>query len=139
MSNSRNGAKRPVSAPDREPLRSVITRTRRLLVARLDRKSQLGTGLTASVIVSGLAIWALRGFLDAILDNDALVRWDALVEDWFHVHATPTGLAVFNAVTELGSPGVAVVTTAVAIYLWRTRVFPAALDLARRHPRRRLD
>src|SRR5690349_16447222 len=94
-------------------------RVRRFIVARFDRKSQLGIGLTAALVVSALAIWAFSGILDAILDNDALVRWDAIVEGWFHTHATTTGLAIFDAVTQLGSPGVAVIVTLVAIYLWR--------------------
>jgi len=109
-------------ASERKRLRSIVTRTRRFVIARFDRRSQLGIGLTASVVVSALAIWAFSGLLDAILDNDALVRWDALVADWFHGHATRTGLAIFNAITQLGSPGVAVVTTVVAMYLLRARV-----------------
>jgi undecaprenyl-diphosphatase len=92
------------------------------LAARLDRKSQLGVGLTATVVISALAIWAFSGLLDAILDNDALVRWDAVVEGWFHVHATAAGLTIFDAITQLGSFGVAVVVVLVAAYLWRARV-----------------
>ena len=97
-------------------------RARQFLAARFDRKSQLGIGLTVAVVVCAAAIWAFSDLLDAILDNDAIVRWDGVVEGWFHLHATPTGLAIFSAVTQLGSPGVAVVTTIVAIYLWRKRV-----------------
>jgi undecaprenyl-diphosphatase len=107
----------------REQVRLVVGRIRRFVIARFDRKSQLGIGFTASVVVSALAVWALSGLLDAILDNDALVRWDAIVENWLHVHASAAGLAAFNAVTQLGSRGVAVVTTGVAIFLWRRRVF----------------
>jgi undecaprenyl-diphosphatase len=109
----------PISAGDL----SLRERTRRFLAARLDRKSQLGVGLTASVVVCALAIWTLSGLLDAILDNAALVRWDAAVEGWFHTHATPGGLRFFDAVTQLGSPGVAVIVVVVALYLWRQRVF----------------
>jgi undecaprenyl-diphosphatase len=96
-------------------------RGRRFLAARFDRNSQLGIGLTISVVVCALAIWALSGLLDAILDQDALVRWDAIIERWFHVHATPTGLTIFNALTQLGSPAVTVVTVVVALYLLRAR------------------
>jgi len=93
-------------------------RVRRFLAARFDRKSQLGIGLTVSVITLALAIWVLSGLLDAVLDNDMLVRWDGNVESWFHTHATTPGLTIFNAITQLGSPGVFVVATTVAIYLW---------------------
>jgi hypothetical protein len=98
---------------------SFVQRARRFIAARFDRKSQLGLGLTASLAVFVLAVWALSGLLDAVLDNDTLVRVDAAVESWFHLHATPTGLAIFNAVTQLGSPVVVVVVIGVALYLWR--------------------
>jgi undecaprenyl-diphosphatase len=104
--------------PETAPL---IDQARRFLAARFDRKSQLGIGLTISVVVFALAIWALSGLLDAVLDNDMLVRWDGIVESWFHTHATATGLTIFNVITQLGSPGVYVVATIVAIYLWRVR------------------
>jgi len=94
---------------------------RRFLAARFDRKSQFGIGLTMSVVVLALAIWALSGLLDAVLDNDMLVRWDRSVEGWFHTHATPTGLRVFDAITQLGLPGTVVVVAIVALYLWRVR------------------
>lgn len=96
-------------------------RRRRFVAARFDRKSQFGIGLTISALTLALAICALSGLLDAVLDNDILVRWDARVESWFHAHATPTGLRTFDAITKLAAPGVAVVATVVAIYLWRVR------------------
>jgi len=96
-------------------------RLRRFLAARFDRKSQLGLGLTVSVGIFALAVWLLSGLLDAVLDNELLVRLDTVVESWFHTHATPTGLAIFGAVTQLGSPVPSVIVAVVAIYLWRTR------------------
>lgn len=106
--------------PDASRWTTFLPRARRFLAARFDRKSQVGIGLTISVLVFALAVWALSGLLDAVLDNDWLVRADAIVESWFHTHATATGLAVFNGVTQLGSPvSVAVVAAVVALYLWR--------------------
>lgn len=100
--------------------RTFLPAARRFVAARFDRKSQVGIGLTISVVVFALAVWALSGLLDAVLDNDWLVRMDGIVESWFHGHATPTGVAVFNGVTQLGSPvGVAVVVVVIALYLWR--------------------
>jgi undecaprenyl-diphosphatase len=100
---------------------SPVERARRFLAARFDPRSHLGLGLTASLVLSALAIWALGGLLDAILDNDLLVRVDMRVESWLHAHATATGLAIFDAVTQLGSTVVDVVTVLVAIYFWRKR------------------
>lgn len=106
-----------VSPPDKRP--SLAERGRRFLAARFDRKSQLGIGLTITVVVFALAVWALSGLLDAILDNDMLVRRDGSVETWFHAHATPLGLTIFDAVTQLGSPVATIVVIVVALYLWR--------------------
>ena len=100
---------------------TLTARVRHFLAARFDRKSQLGIGLTASVVACALAIWALSGLLDAILDNDALVRWDAIVNNWFHQHATAGGLRFFDALTQVGSFGVAAVVVVVAFLLWRAR------------------
>jgi len=99
---------------------SPTQRVRRFLAARFDPKSQLGLGLTLSVCIFALAVWTFSGLLDAVLDNELLVRIDITAESWFHGHATPTGRSIFNAVTQLGSPVVAVVVAVVAIYLWRT-------------------
>ncbi len=82
---------------------SPTQRVRRFLAARFDPKSQLGLGLTLSVCIFALAVWTFSGLLDAVLDNELLVRIDITAESWFHGHATPT-----------------VVVAVVAIYLWRT-------------------
>ena len=100
--------------------RSSTQRIWRFVAARFDPKSELGLGLTVSLVVCALAVWALSGLLDAVLDNELLVRIDITVESWFHGHVTPAGLAILNAVTQLGSPVVAVIVGVVAIYLWRT-------------------
>lgn len=98
-----------------------MERVREFLTARFDPESQVGLGLTISVVIFALAVWALSGLLDAILDNDTLVRTDALVESWFHANATPGGLRIFTAITQLGSVVVFVVAVVVAVYLWRRR------------------
>jgi undecaprenyl-diphosphatase len=100
---------------------SSAQRARAFLAARFDPKSQLGLGLTASFVIFALAVWALSGLLDAVLDNETLVRIDFSVASWFHAHATATGLAIFNAITQLGSPVVVVIVIVVALYLWRRR------------------
>ena len=102
------------------PIRTFVPWARRFLAARLDRKSQVGVGLTISAVVFALAVWVLSGLLDAVLDNEWLVRLDRIVESWFHAHATSVGLAVFSGVTLLGSPvGVALLVVVVALFLWR--------------------
>jgi len=97
-----------------------VSWARRFLAARFDRKSQVGIGLTISAVVFALAVWALSGLLDAILDNEWLVRVDRLVESAFHQRASAPALAFFDGVTQLGSSvAIALVVLGVALYLWR--------------------
>jgi undecaprenyl-diphosphatase len=112
----------PDSAP-REEL-SLAERGRRFLAARFDPHSHLGLGLTLRVVAFGLAVWAFSGVLDAVLDNETLVRFDRVVETWFHAHATQAGLAFFNIITQLGSPVVDVLIGVVGLYLLVRREFP---------------
>lgn len=91
---------------------------------RFDPRSHLGLGLTIRLVLFVLAIWAFSGVLDAVLDNQTLVRIDRAVETWFHAHTTPTGLEIFNVITQLGSPVVNVLIGVVAIYLLFKRQYP---------------
>jgi undecaprenyl-diphosphatase len=91
---------------------------RRFVAARFHRKSELGLRLTINVLVFVVAVWAFSGLLDAVLDRESLVRWDLAVNAWFHTHATPAGLATFNAITMVGYPGVWIVVAVFVIWLW---------------------
>jgi membrane-associated phospholipid phosphatase len=94
-------------------------RLHRFLAARFDRRSELGLRFTISLALCCGALWAFSGLLDGVLDNETLVRWDFVVNAWFHAHATAAGLRVFNIVTMLGTVGVGVVIVAAAVWLWR--------------------
>jgi undecaprenyl-diphosphatase len=100
---------------------SWLQRAKQFIVARFDPRSHLGLGLTTSLVVSALAIWAFSGLLDAVLDNALLVRLDSRAAEWFHTHATPTGLRIFDVITQFGSPVVDVIIVIVAIVLWRRK------------------
>lgn len=102
-------------------LQRAIVDARQFVAARLDRRSHLGLGLTMRLLLFSGAVWAFSGLLDAVLDNETLVRIDRVVEAWFHVHATATGLGIFNVVTQLGSPVANTLIAVVALYLWRAR------------------
>lgn len=115
-----NGHSRWWPAPYRQ-LQSGIALTKRFIADRLDPRSHLGLGLTLRLLLFLAAVWTFSGLLDAVLDREWLVRLDLAVESWFHTHATATGLAIFNVVTQLGSPVANVLIPIVAIYLWRVR------------------
>ena len=102
---------------DQPPGRGV--RFRRFIAARIDPRSELGLRVTLNVVVCVAAVWALSGLLEEVLDQEALVRWDTRVEQWFHVHATPTGMAAFSVVTRFGSEVVWVLIALIALLLWR--------------------
>lgn len=93
----------------------------RFVSARFDTKSHLGLGLTIRLVLMGLGIWAFSGLLDAVLDNETLVRIDRFVASWFNGHSTPSGRAAFNVVTQLGEPVVWALMGIGAIYLWFAR------------------
>lgn len=103
---------------------SALARVRDFVAARLDPKSHLGLGLTLRLAGFALAIWAFSGLLDAVLDNETLVRIDRVVEAWFHVHSTPAGLSIFNVLTQIGSPVVDVLIGLVALVLLYRREYP---------------
>ncbi|MDB4907414.1 MAG: phosphoesterase PA-phosphatase related protein [Gemmatimonadetes bacterium] len=91
---------------------------REILAKRLDRKSAVGLRLTINVLIFLLALWAFGSLLDAVLDNETLFHWYLAVNGYFHQHATPLGLAIFNKVTLLGSAGVWTIVPVVAVWLW---------------------
>ncbi|MDB4882148.1 MAG: phosphoesterase PA-phosphatase related protein [Gemmatimonadetes bacterium] len=102
----------------RTSLRETVAR---FLGARVERHSAVGLRLTLSVLSLGLAVWLFSGLLEEVLDNASLVRWDLLVNEWFHQHATAAGLAAFNVITLLGSVGAWVIVAIAAVWLWRGR------------------
>ena len=71
---------------------------------RLNRETYVGLHLTVSLIVAGLAIWLSGAMLDAVLDNATVVRLDIAAANWIHSRAQPTGLAVSQIISEIGSP-----------------------------------
>lgn len=107
--------------PDRRATEPrLLQRSWEFVAARFDPKSHLGLGLTIRLVLFVLALWAFSGLLDAVLDNETLVRIDKWIAAWFNAHATPTGRSIFNVVTQLGLPVVYALMGIVAIYLWRT-------------------
>ena len=103
---------------------TVTQRVRDFIAARFDPRSHKGLGLTLRLAGFAIAVWVFSGLLDAVLDNETLVRVDRIVEGWFHVHSTPAGLAIFDVVTQIGSPVVDVLIGVVALALLYRREYP---------------
>lgn len=93
------------------------SRVRYFLLARLDRSSELGLGLTMSVLLFAGGIWAFSGLLEDVLEAESLVRWDIASTNWFHAHQPAWAVQFFHAVTQLGSPVAWVVFILVVTWL----------------------
>jgi undecaprenyl-diphosphatase len=93
---------------------------RRFVTARLDPKAYLGLYVTVGFAVGALGLWLFGALLDAVLDNATLVRWDMATDAAIHARATPSGLRLFDAITQLGSPvTLGILGVVGALLLWR--------------------
>lgn len=89
---------------------------------RIDPHSYLGLHLTVSLAGIALLLWVFGALLDAVLDNDLIVRWDVAIDLAVHQHMTPPSLRVVDWVTQLGSPvAMGLLGLVVAVVLWRGR------------------
>ncbi|MEP6495100.1 MAG: phosphatase PAP2 family protein [bacterium] len=96
-----------------------IKRLRLFVAARLDPKTYLGLHLTIGLLVLGLALWAFGSLLQAVLDNQTLVRFDIATSVWVHARVTPGGLRFADIVSEVASPDImAILGVVVAVVLW---------------------
>jgi undecaprenyl-diphosphatase len=107
---------------DRSHERGAGGRWRRFVAARLDPASYLGLRLTIGLVVLLAALWAFGALLEEVLDNETLVRLDVAASAWIHARTTPAGLALFDAITQLGSPvAMGAVALVGSVVLWRRR------------------
>jgi membrane-associated phospholipid phosphatase len=99
-------------------------RVRRFLAGRLTSETFLGLDLTVSLLAVGGGVWLFSALWDAVLDNATLVRFDRAADAWIHARVTSSGLAVFQLISELGSPtSMAVLCVVVALLLlWHRRI-----------------
>jgi membrane-associated phospholipid phosphatase len=106
-----------------------IERFKRILAKRLSTDTYVGLHLTVSFVVLAGAIWISSTLLDAILNNEALVRWDVAAAAWIHSKATPTGTALSRGISKIGSPtsmGVIAVIGGVAMLMRRRKTLLVA-------------
>jgi hypothetical protein len=55
-------------------------------------------------LISLAALWLFGGITEDVIHHDPLTPFDPTWLDWFHGHATSTGLPIFGAISWLGSP-----------------------------------
>jgi len=73
------------------------------VAARFARGEYLGLHLTIGLALSLAGLWLFAGITEDVIHHDPLTQFDVTLLDWLHAHATPTGYAIFNAISFLGS------------------------------------
>ncbi len=95
---------------------------------RLSPGSYLGLHLTIGILVSLLALWLFGGVLEDVVAGEPLTQFDRTFAGQLHARATPLGVALFRAISLLGSPlawsGVSLLV--LALLLLRRRYLLAA-------------
>jgi len=85
---------------------SLVTRTEHLKMfaaARFARGEYLGLHLTLGLVISLAGLWVFAGVTEDVIHHDPLTQFDVALLDWLRARATPTGYAVFNTISSLGS------------------------------------
>jgi membrane-associated phospholipid phosphatase len=93
----------------------------RWMLRRLTPGQYLGLHLTVGLLAAGGSLWLFGGVVEDLITGDPLVRFDRVVDDYLHSHATPHLTTFFLVVTALGST-VAIVLLGVvvaALLAWR--------------------
>jgi membrane protein DedA with SNARE-associated domain/membrane-associated phospholipid phosphatase len=75
----------------------------RWLLRRLTPGQYLGLHLTLGLLAAGGSLWLFGGLVEDLLTGDPIVRFDRVVDDYLHSHATPHLTAFFLMVTAFGS------------------------------------
>ncbi|HXM38560.1 MAG TPA: phosphatase PAP2 family protein [Gemmatimonadales bacterium] len=108
--------RRIVRTPALRRFRRRYPRLWRFMARRFARGEYLGFHLTIGLAVSLVGLWLFGAITEDVVNRDSLTRFDVTVLEWLHAHATPAGVAVFAAISRLGSP-VTMTVLAVAVSL----------------------
>ena len=98
------GWQRLLSTPGLQQLKVRHPRAWTFVAARFARGEYLGLHLTIGFVISVAGLWLFGGITEDVIHHDPLTQFDVALLDWLHRHATPTGYAIFHAITLLGSP-----------------------------------
>ena len=75
----------------------------RWLLRRLTPGQYLGLHLTLGLLAAAGSLWLFGGLVEDLMTGDPIVRFDRVVDDYLHSHATPLLTTFFLVVTALGS------------------------------------
>jgi len=75
----------------------------RWMLRRLTPGQYLGLHLTVGLLAAAGGLWLFGGLVEDLLTGDPLVRFDRVLDDYLHSHATPPLTTFFLVVTAFGS------------------------------------
>jgi undecaprenyl-diphosphatase len=96
--------RRLVRTPALRRVRRRYPRLWRFVARRFARGEYLGLHLTIGLTISLFALWVFGAITEDVLTQDPLTRFDVRLLESLHQHGTPAGMAIFTAITRLGSP-----------------------------------
>src|SRR5712692_9746558 len=94
---------RVLTTPGLQQLQVRYPRASTFVAARFARGEYLGLHLTIGFVISVAGLWLFGGITEDVIHHDPLTQFDMALLDWLHGHATPTGYAISNAISLLGS------------------------------------
>lgn len=80
------------------------TRAKRVWSNRVNADTYVGLHLTVSFVVAAAALWLTSALVNAVLNNETIVRWDIAAAAWIHPRVTPAGWKFNLWMSEVGSP-----------------------------------
>ena len=105
-------------SPRMRALSARYPRTWTFVAARFARGEYLGLHLTVGLAVSLAGLWLFSEITEDVIRHDPLTQFDVTLLTWLRAHATPTGYAIFNTISVLGSSmAMAVLALGVGILL----------------------
>src|SRR5919107_5197643 len=94
----------------------------RWLLRRLTPGQYLGLHLTVGLLAAAGSLWLFGGLVEDVLTGDPIVRFDWVLDDYLHSHATPLLTTFFLIVTAFGSlEAMVILGVVVAAFLARGR------------------
>ena len=95
---------RALAGPALQRLKVRYPRAWTFVAARFARGEYLGLHLTIGLVTSLAGLWLFGAVSEDVIHQDPLTQFDVSLLEWVHARATPTGYAIFSAISFLGSP-----------------------------------
>ena len=92
------------SSPALQELRARHPQTWKFILRRFEPGEYLGLHLTVGMTISIGALWLFGYITENVIHHPSLMHFDVMLLQWFHGHATKSGINIFAAISFLGSP-----------------------------------